>query len=145
MLTELCLYLRNWFDWNQPKYFGTFVVEDGKLKDNGILVTGQYYRIVGSKFNDGVYKHSSETLIDETFDGAVWLMAVPKDVETLATEIAMWQSKYGGADSVNMSPFQSENFAPYSYTKAQVGSNSASSVPTWQSVFADRLRRYKKI
>lgn len=148
MMTELCLYLNNWFDYEQPKYFGTFKVEDGVLVlldgDMGIL-NGQYYRICGSVFNDGVHKHGSEHLTDETFDGSVWLMAVPKDVVNIATEIALWQQKYGGAESVNMSPFQSENFAPYSYTKASVGAGSTSSVPTWQSVYADRLRRYRKI
>lgn len=146
MMTELCLYLKNWFNYNQPMYFGDFKVEDGVLvsltvEDMGIQ-TGQYYRIVGSVFNDGVYKHGSETLIDETFNGAVWLMAVPKDVVQLSLEIADWQSKYGGAESENMSPFQSESFNGYSYSK---GSSSGSSVPTWQSVYADRLRRYRKI
>ena len=126
-------------------YFGDFKVEDGVLmsltvEDMGIQ-TGQYYRIVGSVFNDGVYKHGSETLVDETFNGAVWLMAVPKDVIQLSLEIADWQSKYGGSESENMSPFQSESFNGYSYSKVSSGS----SVPTWQSVYADRLRRYRKI
>lgn len=149
MITELCLYLNNWFNYNQPQYFGLFKIENGVLisindGDMGIL-TGQYYRIQGSVFNNGVYKHGSERLIDETFDGAVWLMAVPKDVESLATEIAAWQEMYGGATSENMSPFQSETLGPYSYSKGSTGSNSASAVPTWQSVYADRLRRYRKL
>lgn len=146
MLTELCLYLKNWFDRNQPKYFGLFEIRNGILSIvNGdiIIKTGQYYRIVGSVFNDGVYKHGSEHLIDETFDGAVWLMAVPPDVVSLATEIAAWQTKYGSSDSTNMSPFNSESFAGYSYSKS--GGGGSSSVPTWQSVYADRLRGYRKI
>ena len=147
-MTELCLYLNNWFFYDQPQYFGSFKVEDGHLifldGDMGIL-SNQYYRIEGSVFNNGVHKHGSEHLIDETFNGSVRLMAVPKDVETLATEISDWQKKYGGADSMNMSPFQSESLGPYAYTKGSVGSKSSSSVPTWQSVYADRLRRYKKL
>lgn len=144
MLTELCLYLKNWFDRNQPKYYGLFEIRDGVISIiNGdiIIKMNQYYRIVGSVFNDGVYKHGSEHLIDETFEGAVWLMAVPADVITLSTEIAAWQAKYGTVDSTNMSPFNSESFAGYSYSK----SGGSSSVPTWQSVYADRLRRYRKI
>jgi hypothetical protein len=148
MMTELCLYLNNWFFYDQPQYFGSFKVEDGRLifldGDMGIL-SNQYYRIEGSVFNNGVHKHGSEHLIDETFNGSVRLMAVPKDVETLATEISDWQKKYGGADSMNMSPFQSESLGQYSYSKGSVGSKSSSSVPTWQSVYADRLRRYKKL
>ena len=149
MLYQICLYLKNWFDFNQPKYFGTFTISDGVLSYGGgelEIQTNQYFRIVGSVFNDGVYKRGSEELTDEAFDGAVWLMAVPKDVISLEAEIRLWQAKYGGVDSTNMSPYQSESFNGYSYTKASgSASGSASSVPTWQSVFGDRLRRYRKI
>lgn len=149
MMTELCLYLKNWFFDNQPQFFGLFKIENGVLVsmndgDMGIM-TGQYYRIAGSVFNNGVHKHGSETLVDETFDGSVRLMAVPKDVVDLATEIATWQTMYGGASSANMSPFNSESLGVYNYSKGAVGSGSASSVPTWQSVYGDRLRRYKKL
>lgn len=150
MLTEICLYLKNWFDFKQPKYFGKFTIEDGVLSYSGtgmVIQTNQYYRIVGSVFNDGVYKKGSEQLTDEVFEGAVWLMAVPKDVISLATEIGLWQAKYGSLDSQNMSPYQSESFGGYSYSKSSGGNaeNSGSSVPTWQSVYGARLRRYKKI
>lgn len=149
MISELCLYLKNWFNYNQPRFFGLFKVEDGVLisvndGDMGIQ-DGQYYRIIGSVFNDGVHKHGSETLNDESFDGAVWLMAVPPDFESLASEIEAWQTKYGDVESENMSPYSSESFGGYSYSKASGGAVSQSSVGTWQSVFADRLRRYRKI
>ena len=147
MLSQICLYLKNWFTYNQSKYFGLCTISGGQcdIAVNNIQ-TGQYYRIVGSVFNDGVYKRGSEELVDEEFDGAIWAMAVPSDVIELAADIAAWQAKYGGTDSENMSPYQSESFGGYSYTKSSGGSaNSDSSVPTWQSVFADRLRRYKKI
>lgn len=146
MLTEICQYLKNWFNRGQEKIYGEFTIHDNQLNISDIQ-TGQYYRIIGSVFNDGVHKKGSETLIDETFDGAIWLMAVPKDVIALATEIEDWQSKYGTTESENMSPFQSESFGGYSYSKSSGGSASAtsSSVPTWQAVYADQLRRYKKI
>jgi hypothetical protein len=144
-MTEVFQYLRNWFDRNQPKYYGQFKIENGALVGDYKIATGQYYRIIGSALNDGVYKYGEERLTDETFEGAIWLMAVPKDVRMLVTEIMMWQEKYGNLDSENMSPFQSESFGGYSYSKASGSSASASSVPTWQSVFADRLGRYKKL
>lgn len=146
MLTEICQYLKNWFNRGQKKIFGEFTIQNNQLNISDIQ-TGQYYRIIGSVFNDGVHKKGSETLTDETFDGAIWLMAVPKDVIALADEIADWQSKYGTTESENMSPFQSESFGGYSYSKSSGGSASAtsSSVPTWQTVYADQLRRYKKI
>lgn len=148
MLTEICNYLKNWFDYDRPKFYGKFKIENGVLRsvqdgDMGII-TGQYFRIIGSVLNDGVYTLADE-LEDEEFEGAVWLMAVPKDVRNIATDIQEWQNKYGGVDSVNLSPFQSESFGGYSYSKGGSSSTSSSSVPTWQSIFADRLARYKKI
>lgn len=150
MLSQICLFLRNWFNFNQPKYIGKFSIIDGVIKPlEGYTIDvqeNQYYRIVGSVFNDGVYKSGTEQLTDETFDGAVWLMAVPSDVVNLAKEIEEWQKLYGGIDSQNMSPYQSESFGGYSYSKSSGSSSTSdSSVPTWQSVFADRLARYKKI
>jgi hypothetical protein len=145
-MTEVFQYLRNWFDRNQPKYYGKFTIENGALVGDYKIATGQFYRIMGSALNDGVYKYGSEEeLDDEVFEGAIWLMAVPKDVRNLIAEIDMWQEKYGGIDSANMSPYQSESFGGYSYSKASGGSTSSSSVPTWQAVFADRLGRYKKL
>lgn len=153
MFTEVCQYLKNWFDWNQPKYYGRFNIVNGviTLADNQSMdiKAGQYYRIIGSVFNDGVHKYNDETdlLDDEEFEGAVWLMAIPKDLIALVGEIQDWQNKYAGVNSVNMSPYQSESFGGYSYSKASGGSSNGSDsiVPTWKSVFRDRLWRYKKI
>lgn len=147
MLTEICLYLKNWFNFNQPQYFGEITISDGQFALMSNIQEGQYYRIVGSVFNDGVYKRGEEELTDETFSGAIWLMAVPKDVIKLAKDIEAWQKKYGDVSSENMSPFQSESFGGYSYSKASGGNSekTGSSVPTWQGVFGAQLRRYKKI
>lgn len=147
MLSVICDYLKNWFDYNQPKYFGRFTISDGKLNIDEDIPANQYYRIVGSIYNDGVYKHDgSESLVAEEFEGAIWLMVVPKDIISLAAEVKAWNDKYAGVDSEAMSPFQSESFGGYSYSKSSGGNSaSASSVPTWQGVFADRLRRYRKI
>lgn len=150
MLTELCQELRNWFE--KEKYFGTFTIEGGQLTDGSFLQDGQYYRIIGSVFNDGVHKYEpnnaeSEELHNEVFEGAVWAMAVPPTVVALSNKISEWQAKYGNADSAALSPYQSESFGGYSYSKGG-GSGSGSggsSVPTWKSVFADDLSRWRKI
>lgn len=138
-MTDIFQYLRNWFDKKQPKYYGKFKIENGALVGDYKIATGQFFRIIGSALNDGVYIYGQEQLQDEEFEGAIWLMAVPQDVRLLIIEIDMWIEKYG-ADSA--SPYQSESFGGYSYTK---GSGSSSGMPTWQSVFADRLARYKKL
>lgn len=147
MLSQLCLYLNNWFNDLQPKYIGAFTISGGQLNIADKIQTGQYYRIAGSVFNDGVYKRGEEALKDESFEGGVWLMAIPEDVLELAKDIEDWQEKNGAADSANMSPFQSESFAGvYSYNKASGGATeSTGGVSTWQKTFADRLRLYKKV
>lgn len=147
MLTELCRYLNNWdFNKKAVKYFGTFTIEDGVLSGiDDMAQSGQYFRIVGSIFNDGVYQNpvAEGTLTDETFEGAVWTMAVPQEVLTLAADIEAWDEKYGGTDSAAMSPFQSESFKGYSYTKGGSDSNSDGN-SSWQKVFASRLAKWRK-
>lgn len=145
MLTELCQELRNWFE--RKKFFGTFTIESGRIDlPDGSLQSGQYFRIVGSVFNDGVHKYDPESesqLVDEVFEGAIWSMGVPPAVVDLSERISEWVTKYG--DSVS-SPYSSESFGGYSYTKANSGQgNAASSSPTWQSTFASELNRWRKI
>ena len=148
MLTELFQELRNWFD--VARYYGRFEIKDNEVisyNDDDILQYGQYFRIIGSIFNDGVYKYGDE-LKDEVFEGSVWPMAVPPSVIELAEEIQDWCDKYGGTDSAAMSPYQSESFGGYSYSKASGGSSadgSSGSTANWKTVYADRLSRWRKI
>ena len=146
MLTELCQELRNWFDLERKS--GTFTISGGALTAD-FLQNGQYYRIKGSVFNDGVHRYGYEgDLEDETFDGEVWALGIPKAVIQLAEDIEAWRAKYESADSQAMSPFQSESFGGYSYSKAggSGSGGSAASTPTgWKAVFASNLNRWRKI
>lgn len=139
-LTELCQELRNWFD--RERHFGTFTIQDGTIAAD-FLSDGQYYRIVGSVFSDGVHQYPSSELRDETFTGAVWALAIPAPVIKLATEIEAWRGKYENADSAALSPFTSESFGGYSYTKAS-GSDAGGGA-SWQSAFRAQLNRWRKI
>ncbi|MCR4671988.1 MAG: hypothetical protein K5637_01960 [Lachnospiraceae bacterium] len=150
-ITDLCEELRNWFD--QARYFDTFTVEDGEIDLSELvadesIVEGQYFRIVGSAMNDGVYQYPASGLIDEEFEGAVWTMAVPKAVLRLLDDIQAWVDAYGSNEAV-LSPFQSESFGGYSYTKVSSNSSSLTSgsadYGTWQSQFRSRLNRWRKI
>lgn len=150
MLTELCGYLRNWFD--RDRYIGKFEIVDGKISTNisMTLLENQYIRIVGSVLNDGVYQYHAdgiEGLQDEAFDGAVWSLAIPKALIDLAAEIEAWQGKYGGVDSAAMSPYNSESFGGYSYSKSTGGSSDGTNngAGGWQSAFAKRLAQWRKI
>lgn len=141
MLFELCKELNNFFE--TAKLFDTFTIENGTLNTD-FLQEGQYFRIVGSVFNDGVYRYPAD-LKDETFDGAIWAMAVPEAVIALADEIQAWKDQYMQIDSPAMSPYQSESFGGYSYSKASTIAESSQSVSPWEKVYADRLKLWRKL
>lgn len=149
MLTELCQELRNWFNRNMDKWDGDFIIEDGVLRNfAGKLKPNQYFRIIGSVFNDGVHKYGEGGLTDETFTGSIWAMAVPPAVIALSEDIDAWKAKYDGEDSVVRSPFNSESWGGYSYSKTGSGSGSGSDgskIGSWKAAFAYDLNRWRKI
>lgn len=136
MLEKMCAECRNYFV--KDIHFGTFKIESGAIEPLDFLQEGQYFRIVDSVLNDGVYKYPATELKDETFYGAIWAMSVPPSFIALASDI----EEYNKSDAGKASPYISENFGGYGYTKA-VGSNGK--VLTWKSVFADDLNRYRKL
>lgn len=147
-LTELCQEIRNWFD--RSRYIGKITLDaDGGIFCNGVAVgflEGQYFRVIGSVFANGVHKYPDTETLAETFDGAVWSMAVPAPVINLAAEIAEWRARYEAVDSAAMSPFTSETVGSHSYSKgAMSAGNAASNTANWQSAFAARLNAWRKI
>lgn len=142
ILTEICDYLNNYFV--DEKLTGTFTISGGTFT-NANLKNGQYFRIVGSVFNDGVWKYPASQMTNETFKGEIWAMAVPQTVIAIASDISAWQAAYGGATSSAMSPFNSESFAGYSYSKSGSGNANGGSNITWQDAFGGRLNKYRKL
>lgn len=150
MLTDLCQELKNWFDRGNPKLNGVFSIHDGDifhvyngrekpLSELG-LNTNQYFRIIGSAFSDGVAQYKASNLPTEQFYGAVWFMSVPLAVILLDKQIEEWKTKYGEA---SLSPFTSESFGGYSYSK---GATSSDGNPnTWRNVFKSELNKWRKI
>lgn len=137
MITQICQSIRNWFD--IERYFGTFTIKDGSVAPSDFLQDGQYYRIIGSVFNDGVHKFGSDTLTDEKpFDGAVWAMAVPPDFLEVVGEI----EAYCKSDAGKTSPYVSESFGGYSYTKATTTDGSPVG---WKQAFASHLSAWRKL
>ena len=114
MLEAVLIHLKNWFVVPRGVRSGMYTIKNNTL-EVPFLQNGQYFRICGSIFNDGVHKYGEADLQDETFYGTVWALAIPKSVVELAAEIEAWQKKNG--DAV-VSPYQSESFGGYSYTKA---------------------------
>ena len=87
MLTELCAELRNYSEVPNGRHFGKFEISGGRIAPLDFLQDGQYFRIIGSVFNDGVHQYPVPDLTDEVFNGAVWAMAVPPAVIDLSAEI----------------------------------------------------------
>ena len=140
-LFDLCQELRNWFTLDEDKNIGDFTIEDGTISPPIDIKEGQYFRIVGSVFNDGVYNDTSN-LANETFHGGIWLMRVPSEITSLLSDINDYEAKYG---SINLSPYQSESFAGYSYSKGSTGSGNSGSTVTWRDAFKSRLNKWRKI
>lgn len=154
MLTELCQYLKNWFELDQISgkvtiTGGTITVVSDSLLYSGTrptILPGQYIHIEGSVYNNGVFQYGEDYLTDETFDGTVWLMGVPQTIIDLDAEITAWRQKYEAISSPAMSPFNSESFKGYSYSKGTVsGGSGAESALGWQTVFYNRLAPWRKI
>lgn len=152
-ITEICAHCRNYFapknkrENDEYKHSGTFVISGQSIAPLDFLKEGQYFRIYGSDINDGVYCNTAEglsALQDEEFEGEIWEMSVPRAFLQMCDDIAAWRAANESVDSSNMSPFTSESFGGYSYTKS--GSNTADgSNATWQGQFSKRLNAWKRI
>lgn len=138
MLDDIFSEIRNYFI--KEIHHGTFTIVGGVIEPLPFLQNGQYFRIIGSLFNDGVYQYGTTgvAFIDEIFDGAIWSMAPPPDLISLAAEIEGWRK----SDAGKPSPYQSESFGGYSYTRA---TNSKGTSVTWQDAFSSQLNKYRKI
>jgi hypothetical protein len=63
----------------------------------------------------------------------------------LASDIEAWQAKYGSAENPAMSPFTSESFGGYSYSKGGGSDASGKGQNTWQGAFKARLNAYRRM
>ena len=137
MLFEILQEINNYFD--VDRRFGGFEVVGGQLTGaEGFLREGQWYRIVGSVFNDGVHRYGDCDLSDERFDGSVWALAVPPAVVALADEIRLWKQRNDGANTA----FVSESFGGYSYERAK---DTTGAPMGWQGVYRQSLNKWRRM
>ena len=137
LLRELGWYRRPNKYVNQIKV-GKFTIDGGNITPSDFLKENDYYRIIGSKFNDGLYQYPNSDLTDEEFDGAVWVMRVPPALVTLAQQYKEELEKESGKPSA----YISESFGGYSYTKA---TNSKGVPLNWEHLHADELNQWRII
>ena len=77
MLTEICAELRNYFEVPNGRHFGKFEIRGESIAPSDFLKDGQYFRIIGSVFNDGVYQYPATSLTDEVFEGGGLVYGCP--------------------------------------------------------------------
>lgn len=136
MVEEVMRHCRNFFPAGEA-VSGVYNVVDGVI-DLPFIKAGQLFFISGSSFSDGVHLYPCSGLQDETFQGYVTPLAAPKAFLKLCEDIQKWQEKYGAADSEAMSPYNSESFGGYSYSKTAGNT-------TWQTAFASKLNDWRKL
>ena len=139
MISDLMLLTRNYFE----KFYinGTIEIVDGKVALPNKFIKGQYIRIINSLLNDGVYKITeksgdniatlSSILQDETFNGFIVGLAVPKGFELLSEKIDTWNAKNDSRRGI-----ASESVAGYySWT---------SNAKNVEEAFSSDIAQYKK-
>lgn len=143
VLTRICEELNNWF--THEFLTGDFTIENGSIALPDVL-DGQYVRIVGSALNDGVYRYPVYGLTDETFNGSVWLMRVPLVVLDVAAEIEAAEGALDSGSGGGSSPYSSESFNGYSYSRAtnKDGTPMSEVDAAWASGLR-RLRPWRKM
>lgn len=112
------------------------------------IPNGAWYRIDGSLLNDGMHKHPDTTLEDETFDGTITICRIPKPLLDVVEEVDAYLAASSDAlAKVAASPYASESFGGYSYSLRSdlTGGGSGGGAGGWQSVFARRLRPWRKL
>ena len=92
MVSKIMKYCNNYFAVPGAQKTGTFTITEGALT-LPFVTKGQFFRVVGSLFNDGVYKYSDALeLVDETFTGTIYPLAPPPDFLDLCRMIAEYQA-----------------------------------------------------
>lgn len=145
MLEQILMFLQNWFrvrDDVDGIHPGEYKIENGGIV-LPFLKDGQYFRIFGSIFNNGVHQYGPdmEPLIDEEFSGTIWALAVPRDVVKAAAEAGEWLAK--NADAVG-GAYTSESFGGYSYTKDTTAADSVAQTGIPAHILA-RVSGYRKV
>lgn len=145
MLEQILMELNNWFrvrDCVDGIHPGAYTIENGGIA-LPFLQDGQYFRIMGSVFNDGLHRYGPdmEALEDETFDGTVWALAVPKIVIDAAEEAETWLAQNGAVVS---GIYSSESFGGYAYTKDTATADSVAQTGIPAHILA-KVNCYRKV
>lgn len=148
-LESVLSHIHNWFVRGTASVRGC-AISGGELPEGvaGGILDGQWYRIEGSALNDGLHLHPDTELLDETFDGTISTLAIPRPLLALSEEIGEWIEDTKEADKAKRSAkYRSESFGGYSYS---VGDDSRSGsgnggLNGWKAAFAGDLNAWRKL
>lgn len=173
MLEQVLLELNNWFrvrDEADGLYPGAYTIADGRLAAP-FLEAGQYFRLLGSRFNDGLHQAAPEGSGEEggpagdkapgafgaEGSGPRGSRAEPplrdESFEGVVWALAVPPEVVRLAREIEawqerhgpaaLGPYASESFGGYSYTRA---TDAATGGPlTWQGAFRARLAPYRRL
>ena len=149
ILEDVLWHIHNWFVYDTIDV-DACQIDEGALPASvtSSLLDGQWYRIRGSVLNDGLHQHPAADLTDETFDGSLDTLVIPKPLLRVVEEIQDYIERNASAlEKAQSSPYQSESFGGYSYSlRGDLTSNSSSGgLSGWQTAFASRLNPFRKI
>lgn len=149
ILEQILWHIHNWFEREQIPV-STCCIDDGSLPTSitDQMLDGQWYRIEGSYLNDGLHKNPDTELSDETFNGTITLLAIPKPLLRLAEQIQDYIDATSEANQKALSsPYQSESFDGYSYTlkSGSVADSGSGGLTGWQAAFASQLNPWRKM
>lgn len=130
-LTNLCDYANNYFE--KAYESGDFVISSNSIHVANEYKEGQYVRVMDSLLNDGVYKvHSfaggvivlEGTLIDESFNGYIVSMCIPKEFVDLVAPMNAYDNQVNkgvSSESIpNYSVSYDSNSNSYKHFAAQI-------------------------
>ena len=143
MLTEICAYLHNYFDYE--RHSGEISIVSGVISCNGKEITldeGQYFALFRERIPLGVF---NEVPADKEFKGSVWLLDIPQAIINADNWAKEWMQINGGVDSAANSAFQSESFGGYSYNKGNNSSGKGGQSVFDNAQFNRMLAPYRKL
>lgn len=132
-LMEILIYLRDFFP-KEKWHFDGHPITGGKIQLPDMW-DGEYYLIEGSHRNDGIHVYGDADLLPENFSGVCTRLDIPREVLEKWKKINEHQIKH---QEQIYSPYQSESFGGYSYSKTAGGCG-------WKSVFAEELKPWRKL
>lgn len=140
-LSRICARLKNHF--LRDKYEGTFTLVSGIAPlDN--LLDGQYFVIVNSNLNNGVFQNTAESLAKiqpETFTGRIWTMSVPVDFLELVEDIDQLNAKIEELGLLDKG-YASETFGGYTYS---LQSGAPAYMQEWLNRINSGMSMYQKM